>query len=190
MHWTYGSMLKVPLSGSHAAGLSAALDLLRPQASALPVRWPDLPFAGQVVLAACCAVQAALVFVCPNAGETVKSVVQERCRFARVRGVKRQLQLEHPGAAIATWSCTKPCHSCSWAQDLQTAGWSGADALTRLFRGSTLVWIRSSCHLPYSGAKTSHIVPMLSICAWQRVRNTDKTQQGSSDGFRQQTTDG
>eukprot|EP00439_Symbiodinium_sp_Y106_P064087 s1809_g10.t1 len=83
-HFTW----KVPLSGSHAAGLSAALDLLRPQA--------------------------ALVFVCPNAGETVKSVVQERFkRFARVMGSdKRRLHLE--------------------PRDLQTAGWSGADALTRL----------------------------------------------------------
>ena len=50
------------------------------------------------------AVQAALVFVCPNAGETVKSVVQERFkRFARVMGSdKRRLHLEPRVSA--------PCH--------------------------------------------------------------------------------
>ncbi|CAJ1458273.1 unnamed protein product [Effrenium voratum] len=46
-HFTW----KVPLSGSHAAALAAALDMLRPES--------------------------ALVFVCPNAGETVRSVVQD-----------------------------------------------------------------------------------------------------------------
>ncbi|CAL1132679.1 unnamed protein product [Cladocopium goreaui] len=46
-HYTW----KVPLSGSHAAAVAAALDILRPES--------------------------ALIFVCPNAGESVKGVVKD-----------------------------------------------------------------------------------------------------------------
>eukprot|EP00435_Cladocopium_sp_Y103_P006000 s1478_g1.t3 len=68
-HYTW----KVPLSGSHAAAVAAALDVLRPES--------------------------VLIFVCPNAGESVKGVVKDltTAGWSNVDTLSRALFPDYPG---------------------------------------------------------------------------------------------